>query len=519
MGMGMDIQFTLPAGLEGKYWTFLTNEDYTQICWLGSFGTAKSDALITSIIKTAFDYPGCRMVLARDELTNLKRTTLADLISKAMDNGAKLIEDHNRTESVLTFPPVVGHDGVAKQSVLFCFGLMTGDYKQKLKSLQPFRIFIDEADKIYEEMLDMCVLRLRQKVYHRETGKLGKNQVKLAANDEGNNWLWRRFVGKPHPGMDMTPEWTKEHIGLKEDYYTPESVDQDLFVGDLVEYSSKRHLIKAINVDRSTLELSGLDEPVKFDRVRVVLQKFCIYAFSHENKSLNQQNLRNARDVSPAMRDQYIKGRVDIKTGLLFPEFDPNVHVIPEADVPEEWRVVVGIDHGFDHPTAGVYLTVDPGGTLFVFEEYELAGASASENAYNILDKLNGHDKTKFVGDSQMWAVDPRRPSESVSKDYLDAGVRPLRPANKARMMSINRLKEYLKLRHTLNDPRPKARLYVTANCKGVIRTLSSIKWEQFEGKSDDDLLDALRYAVMDVYNPSADRPDKVGGRPFTIGR
>lgn len=459
--------------------------------------TAKSDCLVTSIIKTGFDYPGCTMVLARDELVNLKRTTLVDLLGK----GGNLIEHHNKTESVITWPAVPDHNGVPRQSKLFCFGLMTGDYVQKLKSLQPFRIFIDEADKILEEMFDMCVLRLRQKAYHRETGKLGKNQVKAVANDEGNNWLWRRFVGKPHPGFGMTPEWARKNVGLQEEPYQPQGL-RDIFENDIVTYHGKRHLVQALN-DDETVALSGLEAPVKIKDVTVIIQRLCLYAFSEENLSLNQQNLANSRGVSAAMRDKYILGKVDTQTGLLFPEFSPSVHIIPEEIVPFEWKVLVGIDHGFDHPTAAVAMALSPAGDIIIFDEYEQRNLSPVENANGILELLEGYEAVRFKADSQMWNVDPRSPG-TIADDYQAAGLRPLERANKNRDLSIARIKDYLTPKAaSLYQPDAKPRMYVMQNCEKVIRTLHYMQWDDFNAKRHDDILDALRYAVMAVYNTS----------------
>jgi hypothetical protein len=490
--------FTLPKGLEDKYLTFLNDERYTEMAWLGGFGTAKSDCLITSIIKTGFDYPGCIMVLARDELVNLKRTTLVDLLAKA----GHLIAHHNRTESVITWPGVQGHDGLVRQSQLYCFGLMTGDYVQKLKSLQPFRIFIDEGDKILEEMFDMCVLRLRQKVFHRETGKMGKNQVKIVANDEGNNWLWRRFVNKPHPGLEMTPEWVKRNVGIREELYSPNLINEDLFVGDLVGRDEKRYLVTGFTKD-GLVELSGGGKPVPVDELDVILQRFCLYAFTHENKSLNRQNIMNARGVSGALREKYILGKVDTQTGLLFPEFDPQIHVLSEQVVPFEWRVVVGIDHGFDHPTAAVFVAVGRGGELIVFDEYAVRNLSPQEHAYSIKDKLSGYENVQFFADTQMWNVDPRNPG-TIADDYVNAGLRPFNRANKNRELSIARIKDYLTPKsESIYQPAPKPRLFVTSNCSGVIKTLHNLSWDDFKGKRNDDLLDALRYALMAVYNAS----------------
>lgn len=508
--------FTLPRGLEKKYLTFLSDENYTEMAWIGGFGTAKSDALVTSIIKTAFDYPGATMVLARDELVNLKRTTLVDLLSK----GGTLMDHHNKTESVITFPAVPDHNGVPRQSQLYMFGLMTGDYVQKLKSLQPFRIFIDEGDKILEEMFDMCVLRLRQKVYHRETGKLGKNQVKIVANDEGNNWLWRRFVGKPHPGMQMTTDWVKKNIGLREELYQPTEAGADLFVGDLVLMNHRKYLVEAI--EGKQVRLKGAKDLVSPSEIKVVIQRLMLYAFTHENMSLNQQNLQNARGVSSALRDKYILGKVDTQTGLLFPEFDPGVHVIPQDEVPFDWKVIVGIDHGFDHPTAAVAVALGRNNELIIFEEYAARNLSPSENAYSILEMIGGYERIEFRADTQMWNVDPRSPG-TIADDYINAGVRPLNRANKNRDLSIARLKDYmLPKSSSIYEPEPKPRLFVMDNCVQTIRTLHYMQWDDFRAKRNDDILDALRYAVMAVYNMgdrAADVASAVQPKPFYTWR
>jgi hypothetical protein len=508
----INLRLTIPRGLEAKYMTFLDDEHYTEMAWLGGFGTAKSDCLVTSIIKTAYDYPGCTLVLARDELVNLKRTTLADLLNKAPE----LIAHHNKTESIVTFPEIPDHNGVPRASTVYCFGLMTGDYVQKLKSLQPFRIFIDEGDKILEEMFDMCVLRLRQKAYHRETGKLGKNQVKIVANDEGNNWLWRRMVGRPHPGKAMDPQWVKDNVGLREEFFLPKNPVQDVYDGDIVQWRDDRYIVKS--VDSKGVFLEGHDGRVRVDQIKVVIQRFCIYAFSHENKSLNQQNLKNARGVSAAMRAKYILSQVDTQSGLMFPEFDVQTHVIPDQVVPYRWKTIVGLDHGFEHPTAAVAIALDAMNDVVVYKEYKAANLSVPDNAENIAEMMEGYEDVRFFGDTQLWSVDPRRPGEMMANDYIRAGVKPLIRANKNRELSIARIKEYLTVKPaSLWQPEEKPRLYVMESCRDVVRTLLNMTWEQYRKKEDDDILDALRYAMMAVYNASRTAPvmgDELQSKP-----
>lgn len=506
------LKLTIPRGVEGKYTTFLTNEEYTEMAWLGGFGTAKTDCLVTSVIRDAYEYPGSTLVLLRDELVNLKRTTLADLLAKAPG----LTAHHNRTESIVTFHPVQCADGITRSSQLYCFGLLTGDYKQKLKSLQPFRIYIDEADKVHEEMVDMCVLRIRQKVRHRDTGALGRNQVKLVANDEGNNWMWRRFVGKPHPGLKMTPQWVEENVGIKEDLFQPTTEDE-VMLGDLVVHEGVRRIVEGLSKDGA--ELSGLDTPVNPLRLRVIGQRLCIYAFTAENKSLNQQNVGNARFVSSRMRQQYILGKVDTQTGLLLPEFNSVHHVIDDFPIPEDWRVVVGIDHGFDHPTTAVFLAIDPAGIVYAFGDYSRSGASSSENAEAILEMLGGrHEKVKFVADTQLWDADPRRPGESVASDYTRAGVRPLVRANKKRQLSIDRLKNMLKLETPAYGMHPHSGLYLMRGAQRLITSVEGITWEKFNAGVADDLIDALRYGVMDIYHVGTGQKPQVVVKPIKLG-
>lgn len=510
--MSKPLQLTLPEGLEGKYITFLTDERFTEMAFIGGFGTAKTDALVTSILRDAYEYPGATLVLCRDELVNLKRTTLADLLAKAPE----LTAHHSRTESVITFHPVKCSDGVTRASRLYCFGLLTGDYKQKLKSLQPFRVYIDEADKIHEEMMDMCVLRVRQKAYHRDSGKLGKNQVKVAANDEGNNWVHRRFVGKPHPGMAMDEEWVRQNVGIKEDFFEPKSY-RDVLAGDIAVHQHVRRIVE--EVTPNGVKLAGLEKVVDPLELSIVGQRLCIYAFSRENLSLNQQNLANARWVSDSLRRQYILGQIDTHTGLLFPEFSSVQHVIDDFPIPYEWKVVVGIDHGYDHPTAAVALAIDPWGTMFIFGEYLKSGASSSDNAQGVLDLVGGRtDRVRFVADTQLWNADPRRPSESVATDYEREGVRPLIRANKQRQLSVDRVKQALEFKRSMYDPQQKAKLYVMRSCARTIRAVDSMTWERFNAGQDDDLIDALRYAVMDLYHVRSREVPRLVAKPIVLG-
>ncbi len=59
----------------------------------------------------------------------------------------------------------------------------------------------------------------------------------------------------------------------------------------------------------------------------------------------------------PAIREQYFEAKIDTKKGLIFPEFERQVHVVsaPKRDIPRDLRAVVSVDHGLRHPTVALF--------------------------------------------------------------------------------------------------------------------------------------------------------------------
>jgi hypothetical protein len=127
-------------------------------------------------------------------------------------------------------------------------------------------------------------------------------------------------------------------------------------------------------------------------------------------------------------------------------------------------------------------------------------------------------ERVRFVADNQLWNADPRRPSESVATDYEREGVRPLIRANKQRQLSIDRLKQSLDFKQGMYDPQPKAKLYVMRGCPRLIRSMDAMTWERFNAGTDDDLIDALRYAVMDLYHVRSSETPRVVSKPIVLG-
>lgn len=536
---------TYAAGPAGeKQRIFAELEDFTEVCVLGSMGSGKTRALCMAILFDVINYPGCRVALMRSESTLLKKSTLETLFSVLRQAGLREGKEgkdgdyyHFKNDSMIEFY-------LAEEvSRVYYFGLNTGDYKEKLKSFEPFRAYVDEASEVSEDKVVFSLIRCRQEVFHRfsfeerikslvndgaldgmEDGlkkfgigegdlsrrQRGKNLIKYVANDEGNNWIWNRMVNpyrdKPHPDSDsMTPEqfvaWVHQNVGVTEFYIRPE--DQPRFrVGNIVETVDGRTAeVKRVTSESARLSFGLYEETHALSGLTLVLERYAMYIFSLENHSLSDDNVENFYFASKSVRDQYLHGLTDVKTGRMYPEFSIESHVIDPQPIPEHWLVWVGLDYNIDL-AAAVFIAENPFGDLVVFDEFEGFSGNPQTNAFEILSKLqHPASKTKIYYDSSMDNRDPLNPSRTVAQVYRDAGLHNMRTANKNRDYGVQKVKEVLQVRH---EPgfRPRPKLFVMSNCTANIygsehnKGLLSMEWEDWRYKRFDHLDDARRYAI-----------------------
>lgn len=89
-------------------------------------------------------------------------------------------------------------------------------------------------------------------------------------------------------------------------------------------------------------------------------------------------------------------GRFKSEGGLVYSEFDENVHVIDPFPVPREWQCNISIDPGLKNPLSCHFYAVDGDGVIYVVGEHYEAGKD-----------INHHVKKIFeLADSLGWARD-----------------------------------------------------------------------------------------------------------------
>ena len=195
-------------------------------------------------------------------------------------------------------------------------------------------------------------------------------------------------------------------------------------------------------------------------------------------------------------------GRFNIQEGLVYPEFDENVHVIPPFTCPKEWQDMISIDPGLHNPLSAHWFCQDFDGNIYVVAEHYMAGKDIDYHAealHKISDKL-GWQRT--ASGNLIALIDSAAgqrtlaSSKSVSELFYERGIHVNMQVNKDLFSGIAKVKSYLNGKN--------AKLYIFSCCVNLIREFKGYFWGQGEKpiKRDDHALDALRYYLMTKHSP-----------------
>lgn len=205
-------------------------------------------------------------------------------------------------------------------------------------------------------------------------------------------------------------------------------------------------------------------------------------------------------------------GRFKSSSGLVYPEFEENVHVVKNPfNIPKEWQDNISIDPGLNNPLSAHWYAVDYDGNVYVVAEHFEAGRDIEYHSKKI------HEISKRIG----WKTDGKgyidalidsaanqktlASSKSVTELFYEYKIRANPKVNKDMFSGIQRVKQYLKV----NDGRPK--IFIFPECVNLIRELKSYRWGDGDSpkKYDDHALDELRYYLMTKPENSPLKPQK----------
>ena len=227
---------------------------------------------------------------------------------------------------------------------------------------------------------------------------------------------------------------------------------------------------------------------------------WCEFMEWADNPYLDQEEVENiSQTLSSDELESRRYGRFRSGTGLVYPEFDENYHVIQPFCVPNEWQDIISIDPGLNNPLSAHWYCVDYDGNVYVVAEHYQAGKDVvfhSNRIKEICSKLgwkkDGKGRITALIDS---AANQKTlaSNKSVSELFYDCGILVNPKVNKDMFSGIQRVKRYL------NKTEGLPKLFIFKNCVNLIREIKGYFWGDGDApvKKDDHSLDELRYYLM----------------------
>ena len=219
-----------------------------------------------------------------------------------------------------------------------------------------------------------------------------------------------------------------------------------------------------------------------------------------DNPYLSEEAIKN---LTATLTESEIEsrrfGRFKSESGLVYPEFDENLHVIEPFDVPKEWFDTISIDPGLNNPLSAHWYAVDYDGNVYVIKEHFEAKRDViyhSKKIKGICDELGWHKD--YLGRVSALIDSAANQTtlasvKSVTELFLEQGIICNPKVNKDLFSGIQRVKRYLK------DEDGKPRIFIFKNCVNLIRELKNYRYKSGDTpkKEDDHALDELRYYLM----------------------
>jgi len=210
-------------------------------------------------------------------------------------------------------------------------------------------------------------------------------------------------------------------------------------------------------------------------------------------------------------------GRFAAGSGLVYPEFDEALHVIPPFPVPESWHDRIAIDPGLVNPLSAHWYACDGEGTVYIIAEHYQAEWTVEQHAAHILAQCQALNWPRDAKGRVRALFDPAVAQRTLASErstadlFLDHGIMAETRVSKDRWAGIQRVREYLRPRpapDTTAWPNGKPRLLVFNTCTQLIREIRGYRYVpggEVPVKKNDHAMDELRYYLMARPEPASE--------------
>lgn len=204
---------------------------------------------------------------------------------------------------------------------------------------------------------------------------------------------------------------------------------------------------------------------------------------------------------------------------LVFPNFDPEVHILRPDELPdlETFNHFIGMDFGWNAPFAAVFVAVEPrSNTWYVYDEVYERQTSTDDKVMLLKPKMAGTYFNYIVGDTE---------DQTEMENLRRKGIR-VRAAKKSRDLNragISEIRDQMNIRPMDNKPR----FYVSARCKNFIMEAMGLAYKKdawgnltdtIDDRMPDHIIDALKY-ISHYMNNGGMPPPKAQKQYSSTGR
>lgn len=237
-----------------------------------------------------------------------------------------------------------------------------------------------------------------------------------------------------------------------------------------------------------------------------------------DNKVLMESQpdyIKQLEALPPKLKEAWLYGRWDIFEGQFFEEFADRpdhyldrewTHVIEPFDVPENWTIYRCFDWGYHHPFACEYFACDTDGVLYNILEFYGCTKEPNEGLKWTPDKV--FTEMKRIETEHRWlkgkniigVADPAiwnaEYGESIAETASKHGIYFSKGDHE-------RLAGWMQMHYRFAfDENGHPMMYIFKNCKGTIRTLPLLMYdehkpEDIDTDGEDHIADAIRYLCM----------------------
>jgi phage terminase large subunit-like protein len=225
-----------------------------------------------------------------------------------------------------------------------------------------------------------------------------------------------------------------------------------------------------------------------------------------ENPHVSQEEIRLwMESLSDKSIQTRIYGYAVSMEGVVYDEFDPNIHVCNPFPIPASWKLYRCIDFGWEHPTVSLILASD-GFMLYVVDEYYQNHRHVSDHAasFKIQEQL-----LEIVGGGRPRLLGISDHDAQLRAEYLKVGIHTKAARKEPLLGGIEVVRNLLKVRSS-GEPR----LKVFRGCKHTIREFGLYhypgkdkKGRMKEGekaehpvKEHDHCMDLIRYGTVEQF-------------------